>query len=773
MRTSLTSAAAAAALCLFASQAHAQTRVQILHASDLEGGVDAISDAPNFAAVVEGLEKDAAKKMLPSILLSAGDNYIPGPFFSSAGAFSLRSTFRSVLGNSDAREGEGRADITIMNICGFDASCVGNHEFDAGAGTFRGLIGTDIRGGTQARWLGAQFPYLSANLDYSQDSGLNRLFTATLRPTTDFRSPLNDLTKAAAAPKLAPAAIVVRGQERFGIVGGTTPILESITSTGDVTVKNPGRGENDMAKLASILQPSIDALKMAGINKIILVTHLQQFTLEQALLPLLSGVDVAIAGGSDFLLADSNDRLRSGDTARGAYPIVAKNKDGDPALLISTAGQYKYVGRLVVTFDANGVVVPTSVDDKESGSFVTDAKGVSDSFGAGAFATGTKGGTVKTLTDAVRGIVIAKDATIVGKSKVWLEGRRTAVRTQETNMGAISAEANLAVARAFDSTVLVSHKNGGGIRNPIGSIDGNGKLGPNQANPISGKKAGEVSQLDIENSLRFNNGLVLITLTRVQLKAVLEHAVAGSGPGNTPGQYGQFAGITVSYDVTRRAGDRVRFACLTQPGVKNPIVVSNGFVIGSDSVRLVTLDFLAGGGDSYPFDDYVKANPGFARRVDLRQQNLGAGRSTFAPAGSEQDAFAEYMLANFAATPYAEKDNAVGDDQRIQQVGTRPELASTSVGAVQAFGVRGAKPSTVVVLSFGAQTRANQIDLGALGCVTTGVREVLFLPVGVTDAAGNASFVFPRTSFSGVVQALLIEQLTPELVVRTTPTAGF
>ena len=57
--------------------------------------------------------------------------------------------------------------------------------------------------------------------------------------------------------------------------------------------------------------------------------------------------------------------------------------------------------------------------------------------------------------------------------------------------------------------------------------------------PLSGKLEGQVSQLDIENSLRFNNGLTLLTLTATQFQAVIEHGVAATGPGSTPGQFAQ------------------------------------------------------------------------------------------------------------------------------------------------------------------------------------------------------------------------------------------
>ena len=228
----------------------ADSRLQLLHASDLEGGVDAVGDAPNFAAVVEALEQEASG---PSILLSAGDNYIPGPFFSASGDGSLRPVFQGVhdtlFGLPDGslnniREAGGRADITIMNIIGFDASALGNHEFDAGTSILSDIIGTDIRGDTlgDVRWLGAQFPYLSANLDFSGDGSLSGLFTDQVLPNTAFQSTPDDLGAAGAAPKIAPYTIIDLGNgERAAVIGGTTPKLDSITSPGGVQVREPGR----------------------------------------------------------------------------------------------------------------------------------------------------------------------------------------------------------------------------------------------------------------------------------------------------------------------------------------------------------------------------------------------------------------------------------------------------------------------------------------------------------------------------------------------------
>ncbi len=659
-------------------------RWQILHASDLEGGVGAIQDAPNFAAVVEGLELEAQNQGVNSILLSAGDNYLPGPFFAAAGDGSVRETLQGVYSDlfgvnlSDIREGVGRFDITNANVIGFDASAVGNHEFDAGTSTLADIIGPDIRGDgpEDVRWLGAQFPYLSANLDFS-NSNLGGLATSEILPSTAFASTPEDLDAAGAAPKLAPATIIKRNGDRIGVVGITTPIVETISSTGDVAVIGPN--SNDMAALANVVQPTIDQLLGQGINKIVTVSHLQQFQLEQELIPLLRGVDVAVSGGSDSLLANPGTRLRAGDTAALPYPVLSNNADGEPAVIVSTDGEYSYVGRLVVEFDDNGVLLPGSINPNESGPVPSDAQGVSEIWSQAApgedpFAPGRKGAVVRQLTDAVQGVVTAKDQQIFGTSSVFIEGRREKVRTEETTLGNLTADANLFAAQQVDPRVQVSLKNGGGIRAAIGEVIGDsGDLVPPQANPLSGKETGEISQLDIENSLRFNNELTLLTLTAEQVRQVLEHGVAETAPGQTPGRFPQVGGLSFSFDATLPPGQRVRSAAIVDESgdIVDPLVIGGEiFGDGDRPIRLVSLNFLAEGGDGYPFDDFVAQNPAFANVVELPDILTEAGAATAATPGSEQDALAEYLLT---LGPFMEPETPAQADTRIQGLTERED----------------------------------------------------------------------------------------------------
>ncbi|BBK36039.1 hypothetical protein STAQ_11170 [Allostella sp. ATCC 35155] len=696
--------------------------LQILHASDFEAGVDAIDKAPKFAAIVDALEETYDN----TLILSSGDNFIPGPFLSSGSDPSVRDEIRAVYNElyglpadingdgtadsfADLREGGARLDVAIMNTIGVQASALGNHEFDLGTSPLRDAIGQDIRGDLpqNVRWLGADFPYLSANLDFSNDANLAPIYTSEIREASDFEASLTDLNGATDGRKIAPATIITVNGEQIGVVGATTPELERISSPGDTEVMDPGAGTQDMQALAQILQPTIDALLAQGIDKIILVSHLQQLGLEQQLAPLLKGVDIIIAGGSHTLLADSEDvanGLQPGDSAAGPYPIVTQNADGDPLLIVNTDSNYEYVGRLVVEFDDQGKLIPGSVDPDVSGAFASTDETVEELWGSqeAAYAEGTKGALVQELVSGAEEVIVAKDGLIFGQTDVFLEGRRAEVRTEETNLGNMTADANLARGQQVDETVTVSIKNGGGIREPIGfvqqvGLDQTFELPPAE-NELAGKEEGEISRLDIENSLRFNNGLTLLTVSREQLVEVLEHAVRAVAPGATPGQFAQVSGVAYSYDPDLPAGDRIVSAALTDAdGHVMDVLVQDGEIVGNPDapVRIITLNFMADGGDGYPFKDFLDADPAFANRVDLASEDanangvldagedlnqngqldlaadIDAGAASFAASSSEQDALADYIAERYSETPYDIADTGPEGDERIQNLNAR------------------------------------------------------------------------------------------------------
>ncbi|WP_297772028.1 choice-of-anchor I family protein [uncultured Roseovarius sp.] len=669
--------------------------LQLLHANDLEGGVAALDNAPNFAAIVDSLEETQEN----SILLSAGDNYIPGPFFSTAADFSMGGTltaayeryFTEILGLDlgdtvlDLGRGGGRVDVTIMNVLGFDASAVGNHEFDPGTSAFADIINAEGGDGTVG-WVGALFPYLSANIDFSDDANLGGLFTDEILASSAFNESLEDLATGNIGPAIAPATLIEENGELIGVVGATTQIIETISSTGG-TNEITG-GTNDMAALAAVIQPQIDALIDAGSNKIILTSHLQQIALEKELAGLLDGVDIIIAGGSNTLQADDQDRLRDGDEAAEGYPFLTTDASGNDVAIVSTDGEYSYLGRLVVEFDEAGNLMTETIDADVSGTFATDEQGVLDVTGAATLAEAIDGSVkadiVEDLTDAVQSIVDAADAIAFGNHEVFLDGRRETVRTEESNLGNLTADANLDAARGADASVNVSFKNGGGIRAEIGSATNEG----------TDEGDGILSQLDLQNSLRFDNGLVTASVSKEGFLMLLEHGVADTDTeaGNTPGRFFQIGGFRVAFDeagtaqelVTDEngdyvvdpatdmpdvavAGDRIKTVALIDPETGDDIVIfrDGAFTADApDTINMVTLDFLLlNNGDGYPFQELVS-------NVQFLTPDGGITSDAEADRLGEQKALGDFMTENFPDedNAFAMAETDVTNDLRIVQL---------------------------------------------------------------------------------------------------------
>lgn len=627
-----------------------KTTLQLLHAADMEGGIEALENAPRFSSVLNALKTEVEN----TVIIGAGDSYIPGPFFAAANNGSLRE----VLG----REGSGRADILMLNAMGFMAGALGNHEFDAGTGTLAGLIAPD------RDYVGTAFPFLSANLDFSSDSNLASL---VVEPGQEASTIPNSITKS--------VVITTPSGEKVGVVGMTTPQLGSLSIPGNVGIAPAD--PNDIVALAAIVQESLDALTATGINKIILTGHLQQISLDEAIAAHIKDVDIIIAGGSNTLLADETDRLHSGDTADRPYPILTQSATGEPIAIVGTDGNYRYVGRIVVDFDASGVLIAESIDAAVSGAYVTDEQGVADTGNAEPSAR------VVEITEAVRNIVVAKDGNIFGETNVYLNGNRGSVRTEETNIGNLIAEANLAAGKRVDPSVVVSLKNGGGIRAPIG-VTAYGELLPPPANALVGKAEGQISQIDIENTLRFNNGLTLLTLSASELIEVIEHTVAASGGGSTPGRFPQIAGMAFSFDTTLPEGSRVQSLVITDAdGNPMDIIAQNGEIVGDAdrTFRMVTITFLVDGGDDYPYANFANTD-----RVDLTEvmtEAQSGGQATFTDPGTEQDALAEYLAANFVGTPFDMADVGPESDERIQNLAFRADSLVVPVAAENALDV--------------------------------------------------------------------------------------
>jgi 2',3'-cyclic-nucleotide 2'-phosphodiesterase (5'-nucleotidase family) len=465
-------------------------------------------------------------------------------------------------------------------------------------------------------------------------------------------------------------------------------------------------------ELADFIQTTVDALTASGVNKIVMVDQLDTIDRNVLLAPLLTGVDVMVAGGGHERLGDSTDTAVAfnGHDAEFVedYPVLSAGEDGAPTLIVTTDTEFTYLGRLVVPFDAAGVINTAELDPAINGAYAAveatlQAAYSSSLSGAEIIAGSATGSKIKTITDAIAAVVASKDGTLYGYSSVYLEGDRVFGRTQEINLGSLTADANARVAEAaLGGQHVVSLKNGGGIRASIGSIDEDGAKIPNIANPLANKPAGAISKLDVENALRFDNKLMVFDTTPQGLANILNFASSlSTGPSNQNGGYPQIGGLRFSYDSTKAAGQKLRSAALyDEDGQRIATIVQDGVVNPNAPavISVITLSFTAQGGDSYPIKAngdnfrYLKTDGTLSAPVN---EALDFASPTTGPEGAvaiglavndilgEQKAFQDYLLAEHPtpATAYAVADTPASQDLRIEILASRSDVVLPVVAA--------------------------------------------------------------------------------------------
>ena len=482
-----------------------------------------------------------------TIVVSSGDNFLAGPEF-----------------NASLTRGVPYFDAVALDLVGYDAMAIGNHEFDFGPEVLADFIESFQPGRIER--------FLSANLDFSGEPRLAALV---------------------ADHRIKRARVITKGGREIGIVGATTPALPFISSPRNVVAGD----------VAPAVQAEVDRLTRRGVKIIVLISHLQSITEDLALIPLLRDVDIAVAGGGDELLANRDDVLVPGDVAVGPYPATATDGAGRSVPVVTTSGAYNYVGRLIAGFDEEGNLV--RVRKRESGP-VRVAGGTNPDAVAPHRAIESR------VVAPVQASIEALAANVIATSEVELDGRRTEIRSVETNEGNLVADALLWQANELAADfgidpAQVGIQNGGGIRNDA--------IIP----------AGSFSELATFDILPFSNLVAIVSdLPREQFKEILENAVSRVEAGD--GRFAQIAGFSFTWDPSGTAQILDESFAVTTPGTRivdvelddGTVIVQDGSVVAGDGIDIATIDFSARGGDQYPFRGAPFTSVGVSYQQALR-----------------------------------------------------------------------------------------------------------------------------------------------------------
>lgn len=563
--------------------------LQVLHSSDNESAFqDPNTLEPrivNYGAVLNGLQTLAASEGIASIYLTAGDHTLPGPLYEASAEV-------PGLGAN------GLADIAFFNAMGLTANGIGNHEFDGGIDEFAHLLNA------------ANYPFLAVNLDFSN------VQLGEGAPAIQIGEDGASVTENAG--KVARSAWVEVGGERIGLIGRAPADFFNVIE--DPATNLPGldffggreEGTNQpLLSAVDMVLEQVALLESKGVNKIILLDHAQDFTADPLSAESLRGIDIIVAAGSTGFMAQSEangpfNLLRREDAPSADYPTVRSDSEGFDVLVVNSDQLYRYVGNLIVSFDAEGHI--TMVDER-SGPVATTTDGIT---ALQSVLGGRVTDPVVAATDEVVGLfnalretdLISEQFRQVGESTSELVGARADVRTRETNLGRLAADSTLWFARqelaalGVDLPVDIALKNGGGIRDTI--------QGP------------AITRLLVNTALRFNNTLSIAELTAAEIIATFENAVSRYPAAD--GRFPQIAGVFLEFDpaqagieaaTTLDTPSRVKTLVVFREDGTEDVVVENYTAQGdlSRTFVLATNSFLMTGGDGYAAFKAVNDDP--------------------------------------------------------------------------------------------------------------------------------------------------------------------
>lgn len=250
--------------------------IVILHTNDVHGG---IAGYAKVAALKQSYEKLGAYVLL----FDAGD---------------------FIQGDPTVSISQGATAVELMNLTGYDAAALGNHEFDYG---YENLVTISKQ---------AKFPILSANTLYNGKVafGDNKIFTAP------------DGTK-------------------LGVFGLETPETATKAHPGKIRGVTFASGE----AMFKVAQEQVDALKSAGCDYVICLGHLgidneSVGNRSVDLLEKVSGIDVFIDGHSHSTIGE-----------------VQAAADGHDISTVLTSTGTKIANVGVVTIDAEGKINAVNV----------------------------------------------------------------------------------------------------------------------------------------------------------------------------------------------------------------------------------------------------------------------------------------------------------------------------------------------------------------------------------------------------------------------------
>lgn len=395
---------------------------------------------------------------------------------------------------------------------------------------------------------------------------------------------------------------------KLAVIGATTITTPSIS--------NVGEGTTFLDPIAEIQKAIYEIRNETDIRRIVALSHLG-YDVDQELAAETEGLSLIIGAHSHTLLGDMED-------AEGDYPTIVEDLEGDEVFIVTAYRWGEYLGSIDLTFDKNGKALeyhgaPIHMDNTTAQDKGLNAK-----------------------IEKWRGPFEEFAAEVLGETDAELD--QTTCQDGDCLLGQVMTDAmleyRLNLTKGQDVQADMALINAGGIRATINE--------------------GNITRGEVLTSFPFGNAIVELEYSGSDLRKILEGAVSGVNQFNDEE-------LSSWFQVSR--GVLIEYNPDNEPGSVLVNVTIGGEALDDErDYRVVTLDFLAGGGD-----------------------NIFVATKDFATLDTQDEVLVQYVDANTPMTPELE-DRVVATDGQAE--GGETEEGDDSAEGSEGDGEGGAYEDT-------------------------------------------------------------------------------
>jgi 5'-nucleotidase / UDP-sugar diphosphatase len=384
--------------------------------------------------------------------------------------------------------------VEVLNTLTLDAMGFGNHEFDEGSKSLSQFIAK------------ANFRIVSGNVHAASTSPL--------------------------FGHLTPYEIFEFNGQQVGVISAVTSNTPALSSPeSDVTFEDE----------QEYLRKTAQELTEKDISIIIAITH-QGYEQDLKLAQTVPFIDVIIGGHSDTLLSNIQK------DAEGPYPAVIEKEGGQKTLVVQTKPYGTQLGRLQVSFNAQG-----SITGYAGEPIIVDSE-------IQPYAP------LVAYIDSLKEQLASTSEIVIGTTAQKIHGYPEECRNDDCPMGNLLSSA--LVSYEDNRNASIALLNSGSIRSSLPS--------------------GVVTKNDLITAVPFNNALTYAKISGTDLLSMIQTSVSQAG--ERSGGFLQIAGLTVYYETSDNAGGSICSVVEEKTGME---------IRPEGTYNIVTNAYIANGGDGY------------------------------------------------------------------------------------------------------------------------------------------------------------------------------